>query len=366
MGVRDSGWVGGSVVDAQDARLATGTLVQAGAGPTQVRQGIKPAAGTPGLVKQTGTASKNVTAEPFQAVIQGTRATAAGPYLATLDAQATLDLLTATPSDATNARKDLIIARQSDTQWSDASTVMAVQQVVGTPSGSPVDPTPTAGDYVTLARVTIPALATTITAAMITDLRPYAVATGGILPVTSQTERDALSKYVGMSVWRMDTTPNQLETWNGSGWVVVGPQPASAYANDFASTARSINTTATYVDYTSQPAVTVTVPASGRLWCQWGFRGYNNASTTSTARLAPALTGANTVAPVANDSGAATVVIGATSGAPSTSPEPASAGKLYTGLTPGSTTVTLKAYISSGSSSTNAFIDSWLMARAEP
>lgn len=222
MAERDSGWVGGSVVDAQDARLATGTLVQAGAGPLQVRQGIKPATGTPGLVKQTGTASKNVTVEPFQAAIQATRATAGGPYLATLDAQKTLDLLTANPADATNARRDLIIARQSDTQWSDASTAMLVQQVVGSPSGSPVDPTPAAGDYITLARVTVPANATTIVSANITDLRPFAVATGAILPVASQTERDALAKYIGMCVYRLDTL--QVEAWNGTSWDIVGPR----------------------------------------------------------------------------------------------------------------------------------------------
>ncbi|MGI5232855.1 hypothetical protein [Actinoallomurus sp. CA-142502] len=366
MAERNSGWVGGSVVTAQEARLATGALAQAGAGPIQARSGIKPAAGTPGLVKQTGTASKSVTVEPFQAVIQGSRATAAGPYLATLDAQKTLDLLTATPADGTNARRDLIIARQSDTQWSDASTAMVVQQVVGAPSGSPVDPTPTAGDYLTLARVTIPANATTITAAMITDLRPYAVATGGILPVASQAERDALAKFVGMSVWRMDTSPNQLETWNGTSWVVVGPQPQPAYAADFTSTARTINTTGAYSDYTGQPSVTVTVPASGALWVQWGFRGYNNNSATSTARLAPAMSGANTVNPVPNDSGGATVIVGTTTGAQATSPQSASAARLYTGLTPGSTTVKLVAYISSGSSSTNAFVDSWLMVAPRP
>ncbi len=364
MAVRDSGWVGGSVVDAQDARLATGMLVQAGAGPIQVRQGIKPSTGTPGLVKQTGTASKSVTVEPFQAAIQATRATAGGPYLATLDAQASLDLLTSNPADATNARRDLIIARQSDTQWSDGSTAMAVQQVVGTAAGSPVDPTPAAGDYILLARVTVPANATTIVAANITDLRPFAVATGGVLPVATQTERDALSKYSGMAVWRVDL--NQLEIWNGTTWNVIGPPGVPVYASDFTSTARTISTTGAYADFTSQPSVTVTVPASGRLWVQWGFRGYNNATTTSTARVAPTMSGANTVTPVANDSGPAVVVIGATSGAPSTSPESASAGKLFTGLNPGSTTVKLQAYASSGTSANNAYMDTWLMVQPLP
>lgn len=364
MAVRNSGWVSGGVVTAQDARLATGTLVQAGAGPIQARSGVKPATGTPGLVKQTGTASKSVTVEPFQAVIQGSRATAAGPYLATLDAQASLDLLTATPADATNSRRDLIIARQSDTQWSDASTALAVQQVVGTPAGSPVDPTPAAGDWFTLARVTIPANATTITSAMITDLRPYAVATGGILPVVSQAERDALAKYTGMTVWRMDL--NQMEAWNGTGWAVVGPQPQAAYANDFTSTNRAINTAGAYADYTGQPSVTVTVPASGVLDVTWGFRGYNNNSTTSTVRVAPAMSGANTVTPAVNDSGGATVVVGATSGAPATSPQSAATSRLFTGLTPGSTTVKLVAYISSGTSATNAIVDSWLKVIPRP
>jgi hypothetical protein len=349
---RDSGWVGGSVVDAQDARLATGMLIQAGAGPLQVRQGVKPASGTPGLVKQTGTASKNITIEPFQAAIQATRATAGGPYLATLDAQKTVDLLTANPADATNARRDLIIARQSDTQWSDASTAMVVQQVVGTPSGSPVDPTPAAGDFITLARVTVPATATTIVSANITDLRPFAVATGGILPVTTQTERDALTKYTSMAVWRLDL--NQMEAWNGTTWGVVGPAAAPAYAHDEGGGSRTVASSASFLDFTGQPTVTVTVPASGVLKCEWGFVGYNNASESATLRLGPVMSGANTVA--------ATTPISAcvAGGASTTPPRSASRSRLFTGLTPGSTTVKLQGRLSSGTTSTHAIQDSWL------
>lgn len=224
MAFRDSGWVGGGVLDAQEARLATGALAMAGAGPIQARSGVKPAAGSPGLVAQTGTASAGVLINALQGTIQGTRSTSAGSYLVTSDAQFTLDILAGAPADPTNPRNDLIIARQRDTQWADAATAFDIIRVGGTPAGSPVDPTVT-GDYIPLARVRVNAAVTTITAAVITDLRPWSVAAGGVLPVTSQAERDALAPYAGLAVWRIDTNPQRLEVWDSfkAGWTIVGP-----------------------------------------------------------------------------------------------------------------------------------------------
>src|SRR5687767_6271391 len=110
---RDSGWVGGNVVDAEDARLATSVLAAPGRTPAQSRTGLRPAPGDPGLVRATGTPSGNVTVQPFQAVIQGTRHAAAGAYLTTLDEQKTLDVLKV-PAHGSYNRFDLVVARQTD------------------------------------------------------------------------------------------------------------------------------------------------------------------------------------------------------------------------------------------------------------
>lgn len=140
--------------------------------------------------------------------------------------------------------------------------------------------------------------------------------------------------------------------------VSIGTQ----FAMDYDST-RTISTSGSFQAYTSAPTVTVSVPASGRLLITWGFRGYNNATTGSTLRLAPLMSGANTFTPVPGDSATATVVIGSTT---ATNPIPASMTRLFDGLNAGTTTVALRGYISSGSSSTNAVVDSWLLVQPLP
>jgi hypothetical protein len=45
------------------------------------------------------------------------------------------------------------------------------------------------------------------------------VAAGGIQPVNSQAERDALDKYDGLTVRRSDLAGRPLQTWNGSVWL---------------------------------------------------------------------------------------------------------------------------------------------------
>jgi hypothetical protein len=215
---RDSGWISGGVVDAEDARLATGVFAAPGAGPVQALSGIRPATGDAGKVLATATASGKVTVNPFQAVIQGTRATAAGAYLVTLDQTKTLDALGTYPADTTNPRQDLVIARQRDTQYGDTTTAMTVELVKGTAAASPTDPTVT-GDHIKLARITVPKGATSIASANIVDLRPWTAALGGILRVSGEANRPTYP-YSGMYIHRWDT--NHLEWYDSSaGWRAV-------------------------------------------------------------------------------------------------------------------------------------------------
>jgi hypothetical protein len=215
---RDSAWISGGVIDAEDARLATGVLAAPGAGPVQARSGIRAATGDPGRVQATATVSGKVTVAPFQGVIQGTRATAAGAYLVTLGQEKTLDVLGTHPADSANPRNDLVIARQRDEQYGDATTAMTVELVKGTAAATPTDPTVT-GDHIPLARIRIPKNATSVANTNIEDLRPWTTAAGGILRVWGAANRPTYP-YTGMYIHRWDT--NHLEWYDSSaGWRAV-------------------------------------------------------------------------------------------------------------------------------------------------
>ncbi|MYT04837.1 MULTISPECIES: hypothetical protein [Streptomyces] len=214
---RDSGWLSGSVVDAEDARLATGVLASAAAdpgNPIAARTGIRPGPGSPGNVEATATPSRNVTVRPFQGVIQGTRTTAAGAYLITLAQQKTLDVLTAAPAHSSYARIVLVVARQTDRQYGDESDGMLVQVVAGAPAVSPVAPTVT-GDHLRLAQITVRANAGSVTQADIKDLRVFTVAAGGVLPLQSHESLPA-DGYAGQRLHDLETGLDLVRT--GTDW----------------------------------------------------------------------------------------------------------------------------------------------------
>ncbi|WP_414943302.1 hypothetical protein [Amycolatopsis sp. cmx-11-32] len=219
------------VVDAEDSRVAFGALLQPGATATAKSVGIINAAGTPGLVAATTpTPDVNVKVSAFQAAIPAARGM--GPYIATLDTDKTLNVLGTDPADPSNARRDLIIARQTDTYYGDGSTAYTVMRVKGTAAGSPVDPDPTQGglypDYLLLARIRVGAGATTITGAMLDDLRPARVVSlGGVVPVANLTERAALPAVPGLTIYRRDkgwteVYNSTLGTWQCQGTVTAG------------------------------------------------------------------------------------------------------------------------------------------------
>ena len=218
----------------EDGRVTVGALWTP-ANTIQTKTGFRPGSGTsPGSVGASGSPNANVHVAPFMLVLQSTRGgTGGGVYVCGTDLSVAINVL-ATPAHASLSRRDLIIAQQNDAFYGDADSIFTIKAVVGTPSGSPVDPTVTGSpDYVTLARVTVGPNVTTITNANITDLRPaalYTVACGGVLPVASQAVRDALAGiYAGMPVWRSDR--NWTEVYTGSAWRVQGVAYGSSQAD---------------------------------------------------------------------------------------------------------------------------------------
>ncbi|WP_105972675.1 hypothetical protein [Streptomyces geranii] len=214
---RDSGWLSGSVVDAEDARLATGVLAAASANPGNpiaARTGIKPGPGNPGNVEATETPSRYVSVQPFQGVVQGTRNTAAGAYLITLAQKKSLDVLSQAPANSSNPRIALIVAQQTDRQYGDESDGMLVRVVAGAPAVTPVPPTVT-GDLIPLASITVRANAGAITQADIKDLRVSTVAAGGVLPLQTHENLPA-DGYSGQRLYDLETGLDLVRT--GSAW----------------------------------------------------------------------------------------------------------------------------------------------------
>jgi hypothetical protein len=234
---------GTSSFDVEETRVASAATWTPATTAVKALTGLKPGPGNPGAVTATGTPDGFVHVAPFAAIIQSSRAANAGTYTLTVDATVDINVL-ATPANATNPRNDLVIAHTPDTFYGDANSTPVVRTVVGTPSGSPADPSLAAfPDAVTLARVRVNANATTITTGNITDLRPpHTVAVGGVLPTNTATTRNALTGiYDGLTVYRRDR--NWLETHDGSAYrvhslpVVSSEADLSAITNPSAGTA---------------------------------------------------------------------------------------------------------------------------------
>lgn len=209
-------------VSVEDARLAQSALWT----PTGVvtsRSGLVPAGGEPGMVTaSTPTPDGQVHVAPFRAVLQSSRG--GGVYTMCLDSVKSIDVLGAAPADAADDRIDLIVWQQNDAYFGDATSDMVVRHVVGTPAATPQPPTVDGSpDYLIRAEIYIPANATTIEPDYITNVAlPYTVATGGVLPVASLSERNSLDPYEGMQVYRIDA--GITETYSAGGWRLLGTQ----------------------------------------------------------------------------------------------------------------------------------------------
>lgn len=223
MTVRDPLWLS-SGVDAEEARLGNSAAWTPGASAVKVQSGVRPSTGSPLKVTQTGTASGNLLVAAGQCLVQGSESATQGAYVGTVDAQYTLTYLGTYPAD-TNPRKDIIVARVKDSTYSGASNSFTVEVIKGTAAGSPVDPT-IPDNCLALARVNLTASATTVTDAMIDDLRTYTTALGGILPCTSSSRPSY--PYAGQVIYETDGD-DRLMVYSGSAWVQLGSAGAMTY-----------------------------------------------------------------------------------------------------------------------------------------
>lgn len=165
-------------------------------------------------ITQNGTPNMSVNVAAGKAFVDGTENANQGAYLCVNDATVNLAISASSP---TNPRKDLVVAKVQDAEWSGATNSWSLAVVTGTPAASPAEPAIPANAIV-LALVDVAANATTVTNANITDRRRRSSALGGIVVCTSATRPTA--PYTGQVIYETDT--DHPVVWDGAAWKQLG------------------------------------------------------------------------------------------------------------------------------------------------
>lgn len=169
-----------------------------------------------GDLQVTNGAGMTVNVATGSAFVEGSSVARQGLYHVVNDSTTALTL---TPSNPTNPRNDLIIARVKDSAYAGALDEWKLEVVTGTPAPSPSDPAVPASSLV-LARVRVNAGA--VTPSVITDLRKEFVTD----PNAGLSTARPTSPVPGTILWETDTS--RLVIWTGSAWVTIYDAARSA------------------------------------------------------------------------------------------------------------------------------------------
>lgn len=197
--------------DAETLRRANGGLVSGGDVVGVARSGVL---NPRDLV--TSLAGTMVKVGPGGCVVGSSK----GPYLTAVSG--VIDVGELVVADETNPRRDRVIVEICDPDNGSAPAEgrrARIRVLPGTPdptatSGSGVQPEPPLST--TIAFIDVPKATTGNPVA--TDARSFAVASGGIILVRNQAERNDLPTWVGLTVSRMDVPGIPLERWDGTTW----------------------------------------------------------------------------------------------------------------------------------------------------
>lgn len=170
------------------------------------------------VTEKSGTPDMSVDVAAGRIFIPGDEGSFQGIYFC--ENRATVNLTIAT-ADATNPRKDLVVAKVEDSSYSGGTDAWSLAVVTGTPAASPSEPTAPSNSVV-LALVDVPALDTSIENAQITDRRisstgGQASGLGGIV-ITTSTNRPS-SPHEGMVIY--ETNTDRVLIYDGSNWIDV-------------------------------------------------------------------------------------------------------------------------------------------------
>lgn len=160
------------------------------------------------------------------AIIQGDDEANQGKYLVRLESAQNVVFGSAPTADA---RIDLLVLRVNDATAGSLATpanVSRIEVIEGTVDPSPVAPA-LPDTAIPLAEVLRTQGDTEITNAMITDARPTAsqqsYTVNSRFEALTTAERDALTPFVGQTIFNVDT--DEIQVWTGSVWDVVGVAP---------------------------------------------------------------------------------------------------------------------------------------------
>jgi hypothetical protein len=206
------------VTSAAEARLDDAGLI-AVQGPTALdaRTGVLVGPGTTALVTGTADTSPMAYLVAPHHWVTNRGVNTDGVYRGALEAATRV---TTTAAPGSGSRIDVIYEKQGDansTITPDASTAPVYGCAQGNPTtGTPVKPSIPVG-AIELATATVSAGATATNGAgvVITNTARQTVARGARIPVRNQAERDALTAFPGLEVYRLDTGQVQLCTATG-------------------------------------------------------------------------------------------------------------------------------------------------------
>lgn len=231
----------GVAITAKQERQAKSALFGGGAiRPLGGRSGFRPGTDITTLVATT----TQWTLKPCAAMIDPAATFHQGMYGWSSDSDITGAV---TAADATYTRKDIVYIQINDSSAGDGSgaTTAPVVYLAGTPSATPVAPSLPARSFL-IGTITVPQAGGGSPTVALNPAR--FVAAGGILPVFSATERDALVKHDGLTVMRLDVAGNPSETWD-EGDLIWRPAMGNAPFGHLGRTSgsQSTNTTAVTV-----------------------------------------------------------------------------------------------------------------------
>jgi hypothetical protein len=223
----------GAVVSAQEARVDDGGLIAVqGPGALDVRTGVMIGPGATGVVTGTAsTAPMRVAIAPHHWVTS--RGSANGPYRGANEASRTVDIAAA-PGSGT--RTDVVYVKQNDATAGvpspDATTGEFYGVVTGTVgAGKPT--LPVGAEELATVAVSAGATATNGAGVLITNTARLTNARGAPIPVRTIAERDALPKWVGLTVQFVADAgiflAGTVHTWNGTYWRQLGPAVIGVY-----------------------------------------------------------------------------------------------------------------------------------------
>lgn len=124
-----------------------------------------------------------------------------------------------TTAPGSNSRIDVIWVRQhavASDGGPDTTTNYEIGVTQGTPAASPTVPALPFPGCMALAQAIMPAGATSTNALTITQVHNWTTTHGSAIPVRNQTERDAMTPFEGMFVYRLDT--GHPEVYDGTRW----------------------------------------------------------------------------------------------------------------------------------------------------